>query len=171
MRVSGIALVTSVVLVVTLLAAVVNIATAEEAPPWTLQVPSWIWWIALSVLPSLSALLAFWGQQKVVGPRPALDAKVESLRLNLETSSNLIREINAEFELQAAAAERIKAEAEQNQRLAELTLSRREPSEISSSRSRAGHPRSVGASSGCSSSLACSPPYRWALSPTSRLTS
>lgn len=49
-----------------------------------------------------------------------LDEKVALLRANLESSSQLIQQINAEFALQAAAAEKIKAEAEQNQRLAEL---------------------------------------------------
>jgi hypothetical protein len=49
-----------------------------------------------------------------------LDDQIVQLRSNLESSSDLIREINAEFQLQAAAAEKIKAEAEQNQRLAEL---------------------------------------------------
>jgi hypothetical protein len=46
--------------------------------------------------------------------------RVAQLRANLETSKYLIEQINAEFDLQVAAAEKIKAEAEQNQRLAEL---------------------------------------------------
>ena len=46
--------------------------------------------------------------------------RVAQLRANLEISKFLIRQINAEFDLQVAAAEKIKAEAEQNQRLAEL---------------------------------------------------
>ena len=50
-----------------------------------------------------------------------LAAKVDALRANLQSSGELIGEINSEFDLQVAAAERIKAEAEQNQRLAELT--------------------------------------------------
>jgi len=49
-----------------------------------------------------------------------VDYQIVMLRQNLDSSKRLIREINAEFDLQVAAAEKIKAEAEQNQRLAEL---------------------------------------------------
>ena len=52
-------------------------------------------------------------------PKP-LDEQIDKLRLNLESSKQLIEQINAEFDLQAAAAAKIKAEADQNQRLAEL---------------------------------------------------
>jgi hypothetical protein len=48
------------------------------------------------------------------------DDRIAKLRSNLESSSDLIREINAEFDLQVAAAEKIKAEAEQNHQLAQL---------------------------------------------------
>jgi hypothetical protein len=41
---------------------------------------------------------------------PSLDRRVDRLRAYLDLSKALIAEINAEFDLQAAAAERIKAE-------------------------------------------------------------
>jgi hypothetical protein len=51
---------------------------------------------------------------------PSLLGKIEALRGTLASSGSLIAEINAELELQATSLERIKAEAEENQRLAAL---------------------------------------------------
>ena len=51
---------------------------------------------------------------------PTLTDRINALRSNLAASAFLIEEINAEFDLQTAAAERIRAEAEENQRLAAL---------------------------------------------------
>jgi len=52
--------------------------------------------------------------------RPTLADRIEDLRANLNQSSAIITEINAEVELQTTTLERIRAEAEQNRRLAAL---------------------------------------------------
>jgi arginyl-tRNA synthetase len=51
---------------------------------------------------------------------PTIESRIAQLQRNLAASSKLIEEINAEFELQAATAERIKGEAQENRRLAAL---------------------------------------------------
>jgi hypothetical protein len=53
-------------------------------------------------------------------PAETLAGRVEALRANLAQSGSLIEEINAELHLQTTALDRIRAEAEQNQRLAAL---------------------------------------------------
>lgn len=58
-------------------------------------------------------------QAEAAGP-PSLSDKIDSLRLTLSSSGELIAEITGELELQTAALERIRAEAEENQRLAAL---------------------------------------------------
>lgn len=58
----------------------------------------------------------FQGHEEVA----STESKVEVLRENLAISGQLIAEIEAEFALQIVALDRIKAEAEENQRLAEL---------------------------------------------------
>ncbi|MGH3929028.1 MAG: hypothetical protein ACRDTF_03515 [Pseudonocardiaceae bacterium] len=52
--------------------------------------------------------------------RPTLAERIEDVRANLSQSSAIIAEINAEVELQTTTLERIRAEAEQNRRLAAL---------------------------------------------------
>ncbi len=47
--------------------------------------------------------------------------RIEQLRSHLGASAKLIKQIESEFQLQVAALERIKAESEENQRLAELS--------------------------------------------------
>lgn len=82
-------------------------------------------WFSLlaASLATAEALLAVRAARKAAGEIPELtiDDRVRTLRSNLASSRRLIKEVNAEFELQAVEAERIKAEAEQNQRLAQLT--------------------------------------------------
>jgi hypothetical protein len=51
---------------------------------------------------------------------PSLDDRILQLHDHLAESASLIAQIQAEFRLQEAALEKIKAEAERNQRLAEL---------------------------------------------------
>ncbi|WP_410663457.1 hypothetical protein [Amycolatopsis sp. lyj-84] len=51
---------------------------------------------------------------------PTLADRIASLQENLSSSSELIDDITAEVHLQAAALERVRAEAEENQRLAAL---------------------------------------------------
>lgn len=52
---------------------------------------------------------------------PDITDRIEQLRSHLGTSATLIKQIESEFQLQVVALERIKAESEENQRLAELT--------------------------------------------------
>lgn len=59
-------------------------------------------------------------QTRVGLPPPTISDRIEQLRRNLASSRQLIDEVNAELEAQATNLERIKAEAEQNQRLAAL---------------------------------------------------
>jgi hypothetical protein len=72
----------------------------------------------------LLAAWTAWRQKRRIGeqltPAPTLTDRIETLRENLGQSSTLINEINAELQLQTAALERIRAEAEENQRLAAL---------------------------------------------------
>ncbi|MDQ3402891.1 MAG: hypothetical protein M3548_05795 [Actinomycetota bacterium] len=65
---------------------------------------------------------------RTVGRRTRPDAaepntvdRIEQLRANLGASALLIKQIEAEFQLQVAALGRIKAESEENRRLAELS--------------------------------------------------
>jgi hypothetical protein len=51
---------------------------------------------------------------------PTIRDRIDQLRENLGTSRSLIEEITAEMDVQVAALERIRAEAEENQRLAAL---------------------------------------------------
>lgn len=84
--------------------------------------------ITIALLSSLvggvaSAISAWQGRRQSPSTPPAqtMDDRIKELRSNLAASSDLIREINAEFDVQVAAADKIRAEAEQNQRLVELT--------------------------------------------------
>ncbi|MGH3937396.1 MAG: hypothetical protein ACRDTG_01975 [Pseudonocardiaceae bacterium] len=52
--------------------------------------------------------------------RPTLAERIEDVWANLSQSSAILAEINAEVELQTTTLERIRAEAEQNRRLAAL---------------------------------------------------
>ncbi|GAA3554240.1 hypothetical protein GCM10022222_42370 [Amycolatopsis ultiminotia] len=60
------------------------------------------------------------GQERDEPQRPTLNDRINELRDNLASSAFLIDEINAELQLQTTALDRIRAEAEENQRLAEL---------------------------------------------------
>ncbi|MGW7530885.1 hypothetical protein [Amycolatopsis sp. NPDC054798] len=59
-------------------------------------------------------------EQLALPPRPTLTDRINQLRDNLASSASLIDEINAELKLQTTALERVRAEAEENQRLVEL---------------------------------------------------
>jgi len=83
--------------------------------------------ITIALLSSLAAgvgsVISAWQGRRQSSSEPqaqTIDDRINDLRSNLAASSDLIGEINAEFELQVAAAERIKAEAEENQKLAAL---------------------------------------------------
>lgn len=74
----------------------------------------------------VSGALARFGQRlgRAAEPEPAepgITDRIEQLRSHLGTSATLIKQIESEFQLQVAALERIKAESEENQRLAELS--------------------------------------------------
>jgi sensor c-di-GMP phosphodiesterase-like protein len=53
--------------------------------------------------------------------KPSLVDRINALRDNLDSSAAIITEINAELHLQTASLDRIRAEAEENQRLAALS--------------------------------------------------
>ena len=61
-----------------------------------------------------------YGEADAATQPPAPPARIEALRANPGASRALIAEIDAEFALQVAAAERIQAEAQENERLAAL---------------------------------------------------
>jgi len=52
---------------------------------------------------------------------PDITDRIEQLRSHLGSSATLIKQIESEFQLQVAALDKIKAESEENQRLAELS--------------------------------------------------
>jgi len=53
-------------------------------------------------------------------PPPSVTDRIEQLRSTLAESATLIQEINAEIQLETAALERVRAEADDNRRLASL---------------------------------------------------
>jgi hypothetical protein len=88
------------------------------------------WWLLLvtAVATGVGAVLAArLGRKLDAAPRvgseepvSSLPDRIEHLRQNLSQSSSLIDEINAELQVQVTALDRIRAEAEENQRLAAL---------------------------------------------------
>jgi hypothetical protein len=79
-----------------------------------------------------------------------MDDRIKAHRDNHESSGRLIREINAEFDLQAAAAERIR-DAEENQRLAALHKDEAEAQTIPPATMEAGEEDRRGRRRGCAS--------------------
>jgi sensor c-di-GMP phosphodiesterase-like protein len=60
------------------------------------------------------------GRRAAPESEPDITDRIEQLRSHLGTSAALIKQIESEFQLQVAALDKIKAESEENQRLAEL---------------------------------------------------
>jgi hypothetical protein len=75
---------------------------------------------------SVAAIFTFWQARQAARDEqdvthPSITDKIDILHATLERSGSLIGEIQAEFKLQVAALDRIKAETDENQRLAALT--------------------------------------------------
>ena len=91
---------------------------------WLLHVPADVRARATygSIFMAMGVLVARWAAARSEADLPVrtLTDRINALRSNLAASALLIEEINAEFELQTKAAERIRAEAEENRRLAAL---------------------------------------------------
>lgn len=81
--------------------------------------------ILVAVVGSFASLIsAWWSQRKARrSEEPAgrdIQQRIEQLQGHLNSSAELMAEIQAEFRLQEASLERIKTDAERNQRLAAL---------------------------------------------------
>jgi hypothetical protein len=61
-----------------------------------------------------------WRRRSAPPPPPTLSDRIERLRKNLSESTSLMSAINAELHVQTTALERIRAEADENQKLAAL---------------------------------------------------
>jgi hypothetical protein len=61
-----------------------------------------------------------WTEGQATAIVPTLADRIEILRSNLKQSTSIMDEIHAELNLQTTALDRVRAEAEQNQRLAAL---------------------------------------------------
>ncbi|MEU5848945.1 hypothetical protein [Saccharopolyspora shandongensis] len=101
------------------------LSTRDPQPTWTLigvavlglTGSAFSWWFGMRLRRRSLERREEWKSR--LEP-PTMQGRIETLRANLQASNRLIEEINAELTLRATALERIRAEAEENQRLASL---------------------------------------------------
>lgn len=91
------------------------------------QLPWWVLPVVGGVTAVMAGSLAWFAAasarkaETLLGEQPVgLPDRIERLRQNLSQSSSLIEEINAELHVQTTALDRIRAETEENQKLAAL---------------------------------------------------
>ncbi|MER7861687.1 hypothetical protein ABTX61_21450 [Amycolatopsis japonica] len=81
-------------------------------------------WVTLltGLLAAGASVISLWSARRSAQPRkpPSIADDIETLQENLTRSARLMKKVQSEVDLQVAALAKVKAEAEENQRLAEL---------------------------------------------------